>query len=491
MKCPNCSFNNIASATTCKICGTELEVTPGANNDTLALDEALKGIFAPKIPVPASTQNEEKEEQEDHTSSWEPIENDAPPCPADGISAEKITSEESVSKETASEEIGISDDEIPTCKISTENNPEAERTISLSKNAEERVRYSDSHPDPLHDHCSETEEEKQTKEKRKEIFLNPLTAFSSKDNAEKEAPPVLKKPVIPVYERAREGINIDEEAENFTALPPNSSESQYTHPDKRRRSKTDEIAAIAMVVLIICLATLIYFAVQMSKSPAPKQVSTPSSIASDISAEDHSNSVSSPASNINASGSDSGSNSDSGNASNGSSSNSASSNNASGSDSDSGSDSNSDSSDNSASQTSTSTSEKTTLFDESYFTKSGNLSGGNGTDEDSLAKVRMGDHYYFHRIVFDFLGDKIPTYHVSILNDGYLVRVRIENITDFTGDYGVATWSTVAKSIEIFADTASSVIININMYEPAMVYTYGLEEPGRIVLDIRGDSNKD
>ncbi|MDO4754022.1 MAG: hypothetical protein Q4A41_03365, partial [Bacillota bacterium] len=51
MKCPNCSFHNIASASTCKICGTELEVMEGANNDTLALDEALKGIFAPKVPT--------------------------------------------------------------------------------------------------------------------------------------------------------------------------------------------------------------------------------------------------------------------------------------------------------------------------------------------------------------------------------------------------------------------------------------------------------
>lgn len=89
------------------------------------------------------------------------------------------------------------------------------------------------------------------------------------------------------------------------------------------------------------------------------------------------------------------------------------------------------------------------------------------------------------------MGNKIPTYYVSILEGGYLVQMRVENIREFTQDYGLATWTTVAKSIEISADTSSSILINIRMYEPAMVYTYGLEDPGRIVLDIRGDSNKD
>lgn len=405
MKCPNCSFNNIASATTCKICGTELEVIPGANNDTLALDEALKGIFASKIPAPGPSPTPEAEE--DLSSSWEPLDEDSIP-----------TLEEDAGKKGIPEQdmpkVGVQD--IPTQDLPTQD--------MRSQNIDQEIPAAE--------------------KEKKEIFLNPLTSAPAKEEVP-EIPQNLRKTVIPVYESAKEGIDIDEEAENFFALPKQSSESKLVAPEKRRRSKTDEIAAIAMVILLICLGTLIYFAIQMSKKPAPPPSTTPPSTTLITTPEKITVSSTSTTTTTTST---------------------------------------------TSTDTTTSTS-TTTTFDDSYFTKTGNLSGGNGTDYDALIKMRMGDHHYYHRFVFDFVGNKIPTYYVSILDNGYLVQLRVENITDYTKEYEIESWSTVAKSVEIAADTPNSILINIYMNEPAMVHTYGLEEPGRIVLDIRGDSNKD
>lgn len=430
MKCPNCSFNNIASAATCKICGTELEVIPGANNDTLALDEALKGIFAPKIPSPSATPVLETEE--DHTSSWEPL--DEEESTEKESTGERPTGEKPTEKESAEESAAL---QAGAHKIPETASIEEETITTQST----RKIYEHGVPLQTLDHPAASAEKE-----KKEIFVNPLTSAPAKEE-EPETPQNFRKAVIPVYESAKEGIDIDEEAENFFALPKDTTESKLVAPEKRRRSKTDEIAAIAMVILLICLGTLIYFAVQMSKKPDAPRITTTPPISSITTPEQSSGSSSTTTTT-------------------------------------------------SSTTTSTSSEKDTTsstgtTFDDGYFTRTGNLSGGNGTEDDALIKVRMGDHHYYHRFVFDFVGNKIPTYYVSILDGGYLVQLRVENITDFTREYGIDSWSTVAKSIEIVADTSTSVLINIYMNEPAMIHTYGLEEPGRIVLDIRGDSNKD
>lgn len=429
MKCPNCSFNNIASAATCKICGTELEIVPGSNNDTLALDEALKGIFAPKIrPLTQNAEkaSEEEEPEEETISSWEPMSADTPPQLGHYPSRQTYEEGEKQKEKGAKAENGVQDAQTKEIPVTEE----PQTTIQLPKS------------DFSYSHHDEIEEEEKS-----EPFFNPLTANPVPPPSPKEEE--QKKAIVPVYESAKEGIDIDEEAENFLALPKDTVE---TSTGKKKRNKADEIAAIAMVVLIICLGTLIYFAVQMSRTPAPMPITTPppsvnSSPSSTLPVSSKSTTTTSSESSTTIS-------------------------------------------ETSSSSSSTSTA-SVTAFDEGYFTKTGNLSGGNGTESDTLSKVRMGNHHYFHRFVFDFMGNKIPTYYVSILEGGYLVQMRVENIREFTQDYGLATWTTVAKSIEISADTSSSILINIRMYEPAMVYTYGLEDPGRIVLDIRGDSNKD
>ncbi|MDO4754021.1 MAG: hypothetical protein Q4A41_03360, partial [Bacillota bacterium] len=313
--------------------------------------------------------------------------------------------------------------------------------------------YDEHHDDEAHQ--SETPDPKShvtdrgDKKENAQIFLNPLITPALKEEEPTEKIRSTKAPVIPVYERSEGSVSIDEEAENFFGLPLDSAESKLVAPEKRRRSKTDEIAAIAMVVLIVCLATLIYFAIQMSKAPSQPNRNTMSgatetSLNTVTTTSEKSTLRSTPSETVTTS-----------------------------------------------STSSTAETSKASGFDDSYFTKTGSLSGGNGTDTDSLTKIRMGDHHYFHRFVFDFLGNKVPTYRVSIMNGGYLVQIRVENITEFTSNYALEDWSTVAQSIVITADTDSSIVINIAMNEPAMVSTYGLEEPGRIVLDIRGESNKD
>lgn len=509
MKCPNCSFNNIASAKECKICGTKLEPVEGANNDTLALDEALKAIFAVKIKndeiLTDSIPRVEEAEEEEAETAWEPL-----------------------SEETdAGAEHG---DTQPMSRLGMK-------------------------PTSSFEHHEETEAEEAhggQDQGKQGLFINPL--LDAPNEEEEEEAPSRTPAFIPVYERTDESIRIEDKAENLMALPSDPVDELQNIPARRRRSKADEIAAIALVVLIICLAALIYVAIKMAKSPEEPPViiseqtttSTSTNFAVQVDVRDFLSKLESYLKN----GSETAAlkfflnpvkandvlkpirdlqpvsirfdrieqddtalrfeaeieNIDQeiryrrtvrfqvtfADRSN---------------DMDAVAHDFDPETDGALRQEigqvptteTTSSEEETTVtttteripFDESYFTKSGSLSGGSGTTADTLRKVRMGDHLYFHRFVFDFLGDRAPVYTVSLLDGGLALQVQVANITDFTTDYALAEWSYLAKSIQITADTPNSILIQITMNEPVMMYTYTLDEPGRIVIDIRGESSED
>lgn len=461
MKCPNCSFNNIASANVCKICGTNLEAAEGVNNDTLALDEALKGIFGGKIPSDNDYKTAEPPTEDPDTSSWEPIETTEALGAAETAAAADDVSEKSkiaggggTIGEAADKAVAEAGDTTRITEASKMRGTGKKTRADGSAGSTGAVE-----PTEMFE-SSEAFDKSESAEGTLPPAFNPLLGDPSEAESPREPNVPAKPEVIPVYERSEGGVSIAEEAENFEALPLDAAmDDEMPRDRKRKRSKTDEIAAVAMVILLICLGTLIYFAVQMTRTPKvmpPAPISTnpsvtrPTIVSSDLPTSTSSPSVSSTPSNPDE---QSGSETETASA--------------------------------------TETTPKKTPFDESYFTKSGNLSGGTGKESDALRKVRMGDHYYFHRLVFDFGGKKTPTYYVSILEGGYLVQMRVENITDFTKDSSISEWSTVAKSVEISADTPNSIIINIYMHEPAMVHTYGIDDPGRIVLDLRGDSNQD
>lgn len=132
----------------------------------------------------------------------------------------------------------------------------------------------------------------------------------------------------------------------------------------------------------------------------------------------------------------------------------------------------------------------TTTFDDSYFVKSGSVSGGSATESDSLSKMRMGDHGYFQRLVFDFLGEKAPVYTASIDDGGYTLNLYLSNMTGHSGQPEIASWSTMT-SIEVFSNSADSLQVQMRFSEPIMINTFTIDEPGRIVIDVRGDSNWD
>lgn len=132
----------------------------------------------------------------------------------------------------------------------------------------------------------------------------------------------------------------------------------------------------------------------------------------------------------------------------------------------------------------------TTTFDDSYFVKSGSVSGGTATESDSLSKMRMGDHGYFQRLVFDFLGEKAPVYTASIDDGGYTLNLYLSNMTGHSEQPEIASWSTMT-SIEVFSNSADSLQVQMRFSEPIMINTFTIDEPGRIVIDVRGDSNWD
>ncbi len=397
MKCPNCSFNNVAKAPQCKICGTKLDIIESENTDTLSLDEALKAIFAGKAKASLLTEDATDDEVESgetdlqNPPAWEPL-----------------------------------NDELSTPKKSASPLPNAPTADAPTTNLGDQS-----------------------------IGGSTAPFFKMTGSGEQHSPDdkkQQKKKIVPVYELGDHSINMEDDAENLLSLPMDDDIKNFA-PQKRRASKLDEIAGIAVILLIIILIALIIFAIwtgKKDKQPPTEPtilVTNTTGAATDTSPVPPTTSSSTETTTSAAS--------------------------------------------KTATTSTTETTPATTAFDEWYFVKQGSVSNGDGTDEDSLSKIRMGDHYYFHRLVFDFLGSKIPTYTVSILEGGYLVQLHVENITSYTSETAVASWSNIAESIEIIADTPTSINVNIRMSEPVMISTYGLEEPGRIIIDIRGDSNLD
>lgn len=423
MKCPNCSFNNIASAHTCKICGTALEVVEGANNDTLALDEALKAIFAGKIKTDEIvTESAPQPEEDPWETTWEPFDEDE-------------------------KQNGI------------------EENAAGRKNEAEAARF-DRRREEKHERRRDHDENREEREEKPSLFINPLTDHPSSlhsrdrkaDSEDKPDPMDLPiKEIIPVYERTDEEIRIEDQAENLVTLSADVEQITMPQiPPPKRKSKTDEIAVIALVLLILCLIALIYFALKMSQKEPSAEI-----IVGDPTTAARTAEQSPPVTTGGTTESTSPTSL-----------------------------STEETTEESTEETSVTTTSKSP-FDESYFVRNGSVSGGNGTDQDSLSKVRMGDHLYFHRFVFDFLGSRIPTYQVHILEGGMLIQLHVENIKDFTGDYALTEWNYLAASIDITSDGNQGIYINIRAAEPLMISTYGLEEPGRIVLDLRGESCED
>ncbi len=131
-------------------------------------------------------------------------------------------------------------------------------------------------------------------------------------------------------------------------------------------------------------------------------------------------------------------------------------------------------------------------FDDGYFVSQGTLTGGASTSTAVLSAFRMGDHTYFHRLVFDFSGELPPTYSLEIADGGYKLILNVNNIEDFVQAPALPWWSDMLTDVSIINDSQNSISVVMTMSKPVKISNYTIDKEGNnppmVVIDIRGAS---